>query len=172
LVPQKDHATLLRALARMHRQSRLLILGTGEQQSKLATLSHDLGIADRVCFAGFVTNPLPYIRSATAFILCSAYEGFGNAIVEALGCGTPVISTDCPYGPSEILANGRYGTLVPVGGVQALADAMETAGPISSAKRRDLRNRAAAFTADRAAQSYHKLLVSPSCMASQSASFS
>jgi glycosyltransferase involved in cell wall biosynthesis len=157
LAPEKDYPTLLHAFARLHHSARLLILGDGPEKPKLESLVRELAIADRVCFVGFVANPLPYMRSATTFVLCSVYEGFGNAIVEALGCGTPVISTDCP-GPAEILAGGRYGTLVPIGDRRALADAMAASHPVSSAKRSALQNRAATYNVDRAAQAYYRLL--------------
>jgi glycosyltransferase involved in cell wall biosynthesis len=159
LVPQKDPKTLLMAFAQVRQPSRLMILGTGPLRSSLEDLAQKLGIAERVCFTGFVTNPLPYIRAATAFVLSSAYEGFGIAIVEALGCGTPVISTDCPYGPAEILEDGKYGTLVPVGDVQAMTAAMDrlSTNPWSPDL---LRHRAEVFSAENAAQDYFKLLTS------------
>lgn len=126
LVPQKDHETLLKALAlyRQRAPARLIILGVGPLREALEQQARDLGIVDAVEFAGFQENPLPWIRRASAMILSSRFEGFGNVIVEALGCGTPVISTNCPYGPDEILDNGTYGRLVPVGDAEALAAAM------------------------------------------------
>lgn len=126
LVKEKDQANLLRgfALHRQRRQARLFLMGTGSELESLRALAHNLGIERDVTFAGFVQNPLPYIRQAHCFVLTSRFEGFGVAIVEALACGTPVISTDCPGGPVEILDGGRYGRLVPVGDPDALASAM------------------------------------------------
>jgi glycosyltransferase involved in cell wall biosynthesis len=126
LVAQKDHQTLLRAFARYRSRApaRLLVLGAGPLRSELEALARELDIADAISFLGFCDNPLPYMRRAAAFVLSSRYEGFGNVIVEALGCGTPVISTDCDFGPSEILDGGRYGCLVPVGDPEALAIAL------------------------------------------------
>jgi len=120
----KDHATLLRAFAlycKDGRPGRLMILGEGPLRAELEDLAGVLGVAERVTLPGFVPNPLPYMRRAAAFVLTSRHEGFGNVIVEALGVGTPVISTDCPVGPREILDGGRYGRLVPCGDIASLA---------------------------------------------------
>jgi glycosyltransferase involved in cell wall biosynthesis len=106
LVGMKDQRTMLRAFA-IHLQThkaRLMILGTGPMLDDLRALTASLGIAEHVEFAGFVPNPLPYMRAADAFVLSSRSEGFGNVLVVAMGCGTPIISTDCPYGPGDILA--------------------------------------------------------------------
>ena len=105
--------------------SRLMLLGAGPMLDELRGLATSLGIAEHVSFEGFVPNPLPYMRAADAFVLSSRSEGFGNVLVEAMGCGTPVISTDCPHGPAEILANGRYGILVPPRDPDALAPAFD-----------------------------------------------
>ena len=118
LVAQKDHATLLRAFA-MHlavSPARLMILGTGPLEGDLRQLAIELGIMDVVAFVGFVANPLPYMREATAFLLTSRYEGFGNVVVEAMGTGTPVVAFDGSFGPTEILGDGRFGRLVAAGG--------------------------------------------------------
>jgi glycosyltransferase involved in cell wall biosynthesis len=126
LVAQKDHETMLRALA-IHRQtcdSRLILLGTGPLQAHLTGLADLLGLTGAVDFKGFHPNALPFFRQADAFLLSSRGEGFGNVVVEALGCGTPVISTRCEHGPVEILDHGRYGVLVEPGDAQAMAAAM------------------------------------------------
>lgn len=126
LVEMKDQRTLLRAFA-MHvrtRPSRLMLLGAGPMLEELRELATSLGIADDVAFEGFVRNPLPYMRAADAFVLSSRSEGFGNVLVEALGCGTPVVATDCPHGPADILAHGKYGILVPPQDPEALAPAL------------------------------------------------
>jgi glycosyltransferase involved in cell wall biosynthesis len=126
LVPIKDHETLLRALALYRRRGdgRLLLLGSGPLRARLGALAEDLGLRDAVDFLGFQDNPLPYFRRADAFVLSSYAEGFGNVLVEAMGCGTPVIATNCEHGPAEILDAGRYGMLVEPRNAQALADAM------------------------------------------------
>ena len=131
LVPQKDQETLLRALA-IYRQNggqgRLLVLGTGPLREHLENLAHELGIAGAVDFVGFQDNPLPWFRRSDVFVLSSRTEGFGIALAEAMGCGTPVISTDSGHGPSEILAQGRYGVLVPPQDPVAMAAALGAAG--------------------------------------------
>lgn len=126
LVAQKDHATLIKAFATVVKRepAKLLVLGTGPLREELEALASSLGIAEHIDFLGFKENALPYFREADAFVLSSRYEGLGNVIVEAMRCGTPVITTDCHYGPSEIVENGDFGVLVPVGDSEALAEAM------------------------------------------------
>jgi glycosyltransferase involved in cell wall biosynthesis len=126
LAVQKDFSTLLRAFARLRaaRPARLMILGEGDRRSELEQLASALGISADVRLPGFVENPLAYMRRAAVFALSSIYEGFGNVLVEALACGCPIVSTDCPGGPAEILEHGRFGRLVPVGDAAALGDAL------------------------------------------------
>ncbi len=126
LTPQKDFSTLIRAFAlcRKTKDVRLVLLGDGPQRGELEALCRTLGIAGEVDFLGFRPNPFPYMAKAAAFILSSAYEGFGNVVAEALALGTPVISTDCRHGPAEILDHGRYGQLVPVADAGEMAKAM------------------------------------------------
>lgn len=126
LSDQKDFPTLLRAFAilRKKRSARLMIVGEGNARQKLEQLARELGIANSIELTGFQLNPLPYIKGADVLVMSSLYEGFGNVLVEALACGTPVVSTDCISGPGEILEGGTYGKLVPVGDAQAMADAM------------------------------------------------
>lgn len=126
LSAEKDYPTLLRAFALMkgRQDAKLIILGEGDERENLEKLAKALGIDSDVRLLGYVANPYPYMASATVFVLSSIYEGFGNVLVEAMACGTPVVSTDCPYGPGEILEGGAYGALVPVGDASALADAM------------------------------------------------
>ena len=138
---QKNHSLLLRAFARLDRSdARLMFVGNGNGREALLTLARDMGVADRVIFAGFHHDPTPFYKTADLFVLSSNYEGFGNVIVEALACGTPVVSTDCPSGPAEILENGRYGLLTPVGDTEALsraiADALEQPHDRDALKRR------------------------------------
>lgn len=125
----KDHATLIRAFARLSStlNAKLMILGDGLLKEELESLISELKLQDRVSMPGFISDPYPWFRSADLFVLSSQREGFGNVIVEALECGVPVVSTDCPSGPSEILENGRFGKLVPIGDPDAMSSAMEKA---------------------------------------------
>jgi glycosyltransferase involved in cell wall biosynthesis len=129
LRPQKDFATLLRAFAslRAGRSARLLILGDGPERRNLEALTGELGIDADAQLPGATPNPYAYMARAAAFVLSSRWEGLPTVLVEALRCGVPVIATDCPSGSREILADGRYGTLLPVGDIPGLAAAMEAA---------------------------------------------
>ncbi len=155
LVAQKDFATLIDAFARVcqHVPARLLILGEGPERSDLEARIAGLGLSELCRLPGFVHNPFAAMARASLVVLSSRYEGFGNVLVEAMGCGTPVVSTDCPSGPSEILANGLYGRLAPVGNPEALAIAILES--LTHAPNRELlRRRAAAFTIERAVERY------------------
>ena len=129
LTAQKDHATLIRAFARVrtNRRVRLLILGEGEERPVLEALVEQLRLTQDVSLPGFVPNPYPYMRQASVFVLSSRWEGLPGVLIEALCCGLPVISTDCPGGSREILAGGEYGCLVPPGDAGAMAGAIEAA---------------------------------------------
>lgn len=158
---QKDYPTMLRAfqLVRGRLDARLVILGEGEERASIEALARALGVADSTAFVGFVANPHAYMRHSSVLALSSAWEGFGNVLVEAMACGTPVVSTDCPHGPREILDNGRYGTLVPVGDDRALAEAIRLSlDGVSEAERAMLMGRAAEFSVQRAAQQYLDVL--------------
>lgn len=126
LTRQKDFPTLLQAFARVRgtRPCRLVILGEGQWRQALVALAQTLGIAADVDLPGFVANPYAYMARSRLFVLSSAWEGSPNVLTEALALGLPAVATDCPSGPREILDGGRFGPLVPVGDVAALADAM------------------------------------------------
>ena len=128
LTPQKDFGTLIQAFARVHetRRVRLLILGEGQERLALERLVRKLGLDKDVSMTGFVANPFAYMARASIFVLSSRWEGLPTVLIEALCCGALLISTDCPSGPREILADGAYGELVPVGDEVALARAIET----------------------------------------------
>lgn len=160
LAKQKDFSTLLKAFAQVRavRTARLMILGEGRKRAQLETLVRTLGIADDVALPGFVPNPFPYMAHASVFVLCSAWEGLPGALVEAMACGCPVVSTDCPSGPAEILAEGVYGPLVPVKAITALARAILSvlAAPPDRAW---LRARAEMFAVERVADRYLEVLL-------------
>lgn len=126
LYPQKDYPTLIRAFAQVRQvlPSRLVILGEGPEAANLNTLINELGLEENVGLLGFVNNPYAYMERAAVFVLSSAWEGFGNVLVEALAVGTPVVSTNCESGPAEILADGKYGDLTPVGDSNKMAEAI------------------------------------------------
>lgn len=127
LTAQKDFSTLIQAFARVRqtRPARLLILGEGEERYELEALVSRLNLEKDVSLPGFVANPYPYMAQASLFILSSKWEGLPTVLIEALFCGTPLIATDCPSGSREILRDGQYGHLVPVGNVTSLAQAIE-----------------------------------------------
>lgn len=161
LKAQKNHTLLLSAFAELADalpSARLAILGTGEQEAQTRALIGDLGLDDRVILPGHVHDPSPWYRSADLFVISSDYEGFGNVIVEALAAGVPVVSTDCPSGPTEILEGGRWGRLVPVGDKKALATAMHEALR-AERDREALKRRAADFAPAIAAGKYLDVLV-------------
>lgn len=124
---QKAHKDLIDAHARLIKEGvnhRLVIIGEGGLWDELTQQVRALGVADSVHFLGFQANPHRFIKRATVFALCSEFEGFGLVLAEALACGTPVVSTDCPSGPAEVLGGGKYGLLVPPKNPAALADAL------------------------------------------------
>jgi glycosyltransferase involved in cell wall biosynthesis len=157
---QKDFPTLLRAFARVaaQRPARLVVLGEGAERARLERLARELRVEADVALPGFVANPYAWMARAAVFVLSSAWEGFGNVLVEALACGCPVVSTDCPHGPAEILEQGALGPLVTVGDPRSLADAI--LGVLEKPPGRErLRARAAHFCVDAAAERYLEVLL-------------
>lgn len=154
----KDFPTLLRAFAalRARRRARLVILGEGEEGARLEALAAVLGVSADVGFPGYVDNPWRYMRRAAVFALSSRWEGFGNALVEAMACGAAVVATDCPHGPREILEGGRHGLLVPPGDVAALAAALES--QIDRPSGTGAAARAESFSVESALDSYARVL--------------
>lgn len=125
LVGQKNFAMLMRAFAqvRAQRLARLVILGEGPLRANLLALAKALQVADDVWLPGFDKNPFKYMARTTVFILSSWHEGLPGSLIQAMACGTPVISTNCPYGPDEIItAHGIDGFLTPVGDAGAMAE--------------------------------------------------
>ena len=124
LTAQKDYPTLLRAFAAARSRGvdgSLVIVGEGEDRPALERLVRELDLAEHVRFTGHLDNPFPVMKRARFLALSSVWEGFGLVLLEAMALGLPVISTNCPSGPAEILQSGRSGILVPVGDVEALA---------------------------------------------------
>ena len=162
LTRQKDFPTLMRAFAlvRAQREARLVILGEGRLRADLEKFAAELGLSDSVSLPGYAENPYAYMAKASLFVLSSAWEGSPNVLTEALALGIPVVSTDCPSGPREILQDGRYGALIPVGDHRRLGEAiLETlAGPPDSAF---LREAAAEYNANLSARRYLEALRLP-----------
>jgi glycosyltransferase involved in cell wall biosynthesis len=158
LTAQKDYPTLLRAFARLrrHRVLRLVILGDGPDRKTLESMANELGVANDVCLPGFVTNPFNWMRKSAVFVLSSRWEGLPGVLIQAMACGTPVVSTNCPSGPSEVLENGRWGRLVRVGDDEGLANAIS--GTLDDQNRPDVAARANAFGAENAVNRYLELL--------------
>jgi len=126
LGPRKDFVTLVHAFARLraNQNCRLLILGKGHQRDHLLSVANELGVAKDIDLPGFESNPYPFMAHAAMLAMSSRWEGLGFVLIEALALGTPVVSTDCPSGPREILDGGRFGLLVPVGDAERLAHAI------------------------------------------------
>ncbi len=166
LTQEKDFPTLIRAFAivREKRPAKLIILGEGKDRPKLEALTKELGLEQEVDIHGFVDNPYAFMSRAHVFVLSSKWEGFGNVLVEAMACGTPVVSTDCPHGPREILQDGKYGSLVPVGNAKMLAQAiLECLDRSDETLRQRVRERAMDFRVSTIVQEYiHQLF--PSAM--------
>jgi len=162
----KDFHTLIRAFARVRQQrpARLVILGnlgtqkkTDKRRAELMSLAAELGVAEDVQLPGYVHNPFSYMGHAAVFVLSSITEGFGMVVAEALACGCPVVSTDCPSGPAEILEYGQYGTLVPVRDDAALAEAILRALKSPPDTKR-LRERGASFSLERFVDQHEQIM--------------
>ncbi len=165
LVRQKDFPTLLKAFAEVRRERALHLVILGEPKdagvrAHLVELAERLGVADDLYFGGMVENPFAYMARSGVFVLSSAWEGLSGALIEAMACGCPVISTDCPGGSSETLAGGAYGPLVPVGDYSAMAAAIRRVldHPHDAAL---LKDRAAEFGIRPSVERYLEVLLPP-----------
>ena len=144
---------LIEAFSRLPIDAVLCILGEGPARPELEQLIEMRGIQNSVLMPGFIADPGPWYAQADLFVLCSDYEGFGNVIVEAMEHGVPIVSTDCPFGPREILCDGRYGRLTPVGDASALANAIQETLRVER-NAEALKLRALDFSVERIAKRY------------------
>jgi glycosyltransferase involved in cell wall biosynthesis len=159
LTEQKDFATLVRAFARIRqsKEARLVILGEGRLRPELEALANKLGVGADFDLPGFVGNPLQYMARSSVLVLSSEYEGLPGVLIQALACGCPVVSTNCPGGSTEILVEGKYGALIDVGDAEAMAMAV-LAELDNPTPRELLLQRAEDFTVERAVGNYLELL--------------
>jgi glycosyltransferase involved in cell wall biosynthesis len=155
LCKDKNFNTLLKAstILRNRKTIRFIILGDGEERTELTNTINENKLDSIVSMPGYKPNPYPYMRNADVFVLSSKYEGFPNVLVEAMACEVPIVSTDCPSGPAEILDGGKYGKLVPVGDAEAVAEAIE-ATLESPVNRNLLKQRAENYSIDKIITQY------------------
>jgi glycosyltransferase involved in cell wall biosynthesis len=162
LTAQKDFSTLIRAFAIVRRNisAKLIILGQGRERPLLQRLIDHEGLGTDIALIGFVANPYSFLAHSKVFVLSSAWEGLPGVLIEALACNAAVVSTDCPNGPREILSNGKYGQLVPVGDAEAMANAIlkVLTGECSNP---DLAEHLSLFDVQRNTHAYLKLLFDP-----------
>jgi glycosyltransferase involved in cell wall biosynthesis len=158
LARQKDFENLLRAFAlvRQQRPARLLILGEGEERPALEALVRELGLEADVALPGYVAEAHGCMARAAVFVLSSAWEGLPTVLIEALAVGSPVVATDCPSGPREILRGGELGHLVPPRNARALADAI--LATLAGSSRRVPLDELREFTQEVAAGAYLRLV--------------
>jgi glycosyltransferase involved in cell wall biosynthesis len=156
----KDFSNLIRAfsLVRSQKKSRLVILGEGSLRDSLTKLIHQLKLEEDIDLHGFEENPYKYIFRCSTFVMSSKYEGFGNVLVEALSLGKPIVSTNCPNGPAEVLKDGLYGKLVAVGDPHSLADEMLNS-LTSEVDVNSLKSRASEFSTNLISDQYINLLL-------------
>ena len=159
LTEQKDFPNLIHAFAfvRKERNCRLMILGEGELHEELQGLVTRLGLSASVSLPGFVDTPFAYMGRAAVFVLSSRWEGLPTVLIEAMACGSPVVSTDCPSGPAEILERGEWGRLVPVGDSAALAAAISAT--LDDGRPPIVMERAAMFRVEKARDRYLEVLL-------------
>jgi len=157
LTPVKDYPTLIKAFDLVSKEmpARLMILGEGDERPKLEALIKERKLEEAVALPGFVDNPYKYMKHAAVFVLSSQWEGLPTVLIEALALGVPVVSTDCPSGPAEVLENGKWGVLVPVGDIQQLAK-----GILSALKKKEINSmpRALMFSVENIMKEYSNIL--------------
>lgn len=157
LTEAKDFGTLIRAFKKVREQKycNLIILGEGNLRAQIEELINNLSLTNCVQLPGFVDNPYAWMSQADLFVLSSVQEGLPTALIEAMACGTQVISTDCPSGPYEILEGGKWGELVPSSDSNLLAEAIIKS--LNSPTQKDVKTRAAFFSVDNAVDQYLKI---------------
>ena len=157
---QKDFPTLIKAFAKVcsTRPARLIILGQGDERARLEALVKELELESNVMMPGFVQNPFVYMHRSAVFVLSSAWEGLPGTLIQAMACGCPVVSTNCPSGPAEILEHGRYGPLISVGDERGMVDAILATlqNPPDPGM---LHKRSMAFSFDKAIDGYLDILI-------------
>jgi glycosyltransferase involved in cell wall biosynthesis len=163
VVPQKDYATLIKAIAFIKKQGNVQLKIVGgtthiKEYEKVKALVEDLQLADNIEFIGYSDAVENHYENADIFVLSSAWEGFGNVIVEAMAFGLPIVSTNCNYGPSEILENGKYGRLADVGDSEAIANLIITEANTPLVTSETLINRSKDFSEDIIANQYYALI--------------
>ena len=158
LTSQKNFKLLINAFAKVSEilDSRLVILGEGEMRGELEALVDDLNIGSKVELPGFAGNPYVWLKNASLFVLSSDYEGLPGTLIQAMACGVPVVSTNCPSGPDEILENGKWGRLVPTGNLSALETAIIQT--LQDKKHPDVKFRAKFFSIKNATDAYIEVL--------------
>ena len=161
LVEQKDFPTLIKAVRNISENEdiRLIILGAGPEWANLYALIKNLSVEEHVKLLGHQNNPYKYFARADLFVLSSIWEGMPNVLLEALACRCQIVSTNCPSGPNEILQNGKFGNLVPVGNVREMQEAISAA--IKSPIDKDILSaRANEFALEKIGKQYLSLLFS------------
>jgi glycosyltransferase involved in cell wall biosynthesis len=155
---QKNYSLLIKAFSLLtkHQQINLLILGEGSQRQLLERLVQELGLNEKIFLPGFVMNPAFYLSTSKLFVLSSDYEGFGNVLVEAMYSGIPIVSTNCKFGPNEILEGGKWGRLVEPGDAEGLCQAM--LDTLNDPNPPEVKKRAKDFSLDKTVDDYLKVL--------------
>lgn len=161
LEAQKDYPNLLKAFSLVLKEvdARLLVLGEGVLRKSLEQLVDELNIGEQVSLPGFVDNPFSYLAHADIFVLSSKFEGLPTVLIEALACGSAIVSTDCPSGPDEILEHGKYGFLVPTSDHEQLAQAIiKTLKGEAKISREDRQTKGLSFSVKVAVENYSQVL--------------
>lgn len=155
---QKGFDWLIQALVQLPQDIHLVLVGDGPERESLTQLAKNLSLEDRVHLVGFDTNPFRWMKRSRCFVLSSRYEGFGIVVAEALAVGVPVVSMNCPFGPEEILQQGKVGELVKLGDVDGMAAAIQRVLEADESENKVMRQqRAADFAVDKIAEAYLRL---------------